>query len=131
MSSFNPSAVPGPASQFIDFVNACPSPFHAVQEASNRLIKAGFTEIKERDAAWQIQPNGKYFFTRNKSSVVAFAVGGQWSPTTGTSGVSVVAAHTDSPCLKLKPVSKKSAQGYLQVGVQCYGGGLWFTLVLF
>ena len=40
----------------------------------------------------------------------------------------MVAAHTDSPCLKLKPKSRLEKHGYLQLGVQTYGGGLWFAL---
>lgn len=39
----------------------------------------------------------------------------------------MVGTHTDSPCLRLKPVSKASSDGYLQVGCECYGGGLWHT----
>ncbi|KAA8540704.1 hypothetical protein F0562_024377 [Nyssa sinensis] len=42
-------------------------------------------------------------------------------------GIHIIGAHTDSPCLKLKPVSKLSKGGYLEVGVQTYGGGLWHT----
>lgn len=42
-------------------------------------------------------------------------------------GFHIIGAHTDSPCLKLKPVSKVTKGGCLEVGVQTYGGGLWYT----
>ncbi|KAI8385029.1 peptidase M18 [Radiomyces spectabilis] len=121
---FNPS-VPEEAREFLDFVNASPSPFHATHEAAERLRKAGFKEIKERDS-WNgtIERNGKYFFTRNGSSIVGFTVGGAYKP---GNGFSILGAHTDSPCLKLKPISKKEKSGYLEVGVQLYGGGIWHT----
>jgi aspartyl aminopeptidase len=89
------------------------------------LEKAGFAKIRERDD-WSgaVKPGGKYYLTRNGSSIVAFAVGAKWQP---GGPVGMVGAHTDSPCLRLKPVSRKSAAGFLQVGVETYGGGIWHS----
>ncbi|KAJ3012738.1 hypothetical protein HKX48_006113 [Thoreauomyces humboldtii] len=113
------------ASGFIKFVNASPSPFHAVESARKQLLAAGFSEIAERDSwAGKLKRGGKYFFTRNRSAIAAFAVGGKYE---SGNGFAVVGAHTDSPCLKVKPHSKKEKLGYTQVGVQTYGGGLWHT----
>jgi aspartyl aminopeptidase len=81
--------------------------------------------LQERDP-WSssLQPGGKYYLTRNASTIVAFAIGSQWKP---GNPIAMVGAHTDSPCLRVKPVSKRTADGFLQVGVECYGGGLWHT----
>ncbi|KAJ3265414.1 hypothetical protein HDU77_005437 [Chytriomyces hyalinus] len=111
------------AKDFLTFVKASPSPFHAVAEARRRLETAGFTGISEKDA-WNVKRNGRYFFTRNQSSIVAFVVGGAYK---SGNGFSIIGAHTDSPCLKIKPISKKETAGYMKVGVECYGGGLWNT----
>ncbi|KAG2603516.1 hypothetical protein PVAP13_5KG776400 [Panicum virgatum] len=42
-------------------------------------------------------------------------------------GFNIIAAHTDSPCLKLKPRSATFKSGHQMVNVQTYGSGLWHT----
>ncbi|XP_059645207.1 probable aspartyl aminopeptidase [Cornus florida] len=111
------------ALDFIDFLNSSPTAFHAVDEAKKRLTSAGYEQISERKD-WNLQAGKKYFFTRNQSTIIAFAIGKKY---VAGNGFHIIGAHTDSPCLKLKPVSKVSKGGYLEVGVQPYGGGLWFT----
>jgi len=95
-----------------------------VHSAIQRLSKAGFQEIKERESWSRLQPGGKYYLTRNASSIVAFAIGKKWQP---GNPIAMIGAHTDSPALRVKPVSKKSSNGFLQVGVETYGGGQFRT----
>ena len=117
------------AEKFLGYIDNTPTPFHLCAVTGARLLAAGFTELNEDEpwaSAGQIVAGGKYFYTRNQSTLVAFVVGGAY---TAGGGFKVVGAHTDSPVLKVKPVSKKvdKASGLLQLGVECYGGGLWHT----
>ncbi|KAE9964333.1 hypothetical protein BLS_008449 [Venturia inaequalis] len=113
------------ARDFLTFVDASPTPFHAVQSAKEKLEKAGFKHIKERDP-WSstLQPGGKYYLTRNGSTLVAFAIGEKWK---SGNPLAMIGAHTDSCTFRIKPVSKRQSDGFIQVGVEAYGGGLWHT----
>ena len=61
------------------------------------------------------------------TTIIAFAVGEKFDPLTNGSGYTIIGAHTDSPCPKLKPASKLTKAGFLALSVVGYGGGLWST----
>ena len=101
----------------ISFIDASPTPYHAVAEAARRLTDAGFVEIDERDE-WPGDPGGR--FVRRGGSLVAWRGGATGPP----SGFRVLGAHTDSPNLRVKPQPDLSSAGWRQVGVEVYGGAL-------
>ncbi len=109
-----------------EFLAASPTPFHAVAQMAARLADAGFERLVESEA-WRLAPEGRYWLSRNDSSILAWRM-----PTRGAlseSGFRMVGAHTDSPCLKVKPQPELYRHGYLQLGVEVYGGALlnpWF-----
>ncbi len=111
----------------LDFIQQSPTPFHAVQNMVFILENAGFQRLDEKEQ-WFIQQKqvqGRYFVTRNDSSIVAFDI----KQPLLEQGVRMVGAHTDSPCLKVKPNPELVRQGYVQLGVEVYGGVLlnpWF-----
>jgi len=109
----------------IDFLKASPSPFHATASLARRLEAAGYQRLDEREP-WQAQAGGRYYVTRNDSSLIAIQLGRR-APLDG--GLRLVGAHTDSPCLRVKPQPELARQGYWQLGVEVYGGALlapWF-----
>jgi aspartyl aminopeptidase len=109
----------------LEFLKQSPTPFHAVDNIHEILKAAGFVHLYEGDE-WDISPGGSYYAIRNDSSLIAFTIGAH--PMTET-GLRIVGAHTDSPCLKVKPQPEITKNGYLQLGVEVYGGALlnpWF-----
>jgi aspartyl aminopeptidase len=108
-----------------DFIAAACTPFHAVAEIARRLEAGGFLAIDEGGMR-SVTPGGRYYVTRNGSSIIAFVCGKLAPP---LAGMRMVGAHTDSPCLMVKPAPEKLRNGCFQLGVQVYGGALlnpWF-----
>jgi aspartyl aminopeptidase len=112
------------AKKFVTFLNCSRSHFNAVETVKQKLQTAGFIQLYENQPWTALTKNKKYFYTRNGSSIVAFAIPPNYVP---GDGINLVGAHTDSPNLKLKPINAVQKMGMLQVGVETYGGGLWFT----
>ncbi len=105
------------------FIDASPTPYHAVVEAQRRLSAAGFRDCPEREL-WDLSPGDRRMVVRNGGSLIALQVGSE-SPVEG--GFRIVGAHTDSPNLRLKPLADHVAQGYRQLAVEPYGGILLHT----
>lgn len=109
----------------MDFIAMSPTPFHAVEQMVYKLECAGYQRLYESDA-WQLQKQQGYFVLRNDSSIIAFKLGEE---DVAETGIQMVGAHTDSPCLKVKPQPEIISKAYLQLGVEVYGGALlnpWF-----
>lgn len=116
------------ANEAMRYFDSSPDPFHAVQTSMGMLEAAGFKELSDEGCEdfSTLKRGGKYFFTRNKSTIVAFCIGNKYQP---GNGFKIIGGHTDSPILKIKPRSKRSpgASSFVQLAVECYGGGLWHT----
>ncbi|HLS98914.1 MAG TPA: M18 family aminopeptidase [Porticoccaceae bacterium] len=111
--------------RLLAFLAASPTPFHAVANLAAALDAAGFIRLDEL-APWALAPGERYYCTRNGSSIIAFVVG---SAPLDVGGIRLVGAHTDSPCLMVKPQPEITTRGYFKLGVEVYGGALlapWF-----
>lgn len=111
------------AQDLLDFIDASPSPWHAVASAEHLLARHGFTRLEEQ-ADWALQPGQSYYVVRGGASIIAFRLGTQ---ALTDSGLRMVGAHTDSPGLRLKPKAAHSSAGMLRLGVEVYGGPILAT----
>lgn len=111
------------AQDLLDFIDASPSPWHAVESLSGRLAQAGFTRLEESER-WTLAPGGRYCVARGGASLIAFVVGAAPLP---EAGLRLVGAHTDSPGLRLKPNAPHCADGLARLGVEVYGGPILAT----
>lgn len=103
---------------YFDFLNKSVSPFHAVEEAAKRLEKHGFSKIEESDA-WQLEQGGRYYVTRNQSSIIAFVL-----PTEKPLFYHMTASHSDSPTFRIKK-DKLEGKYYAKAEVEGYGGMIY------
>ena len=101
------------------FIAASPSSFHTAAHVAERLIDAGFTSLHE-DAAWPDQPGGRFVVVRD-GAVIAWVVPAGADAATPAR---IFGAHSDSPGFKLKPRPTTGRLGWLQAGVEIYGGPL-------
>ncbi|MBI5898303.1 MAG: M18 family aminopeptidase [Rhodocyclales bacterium] len=106
------------ARDLIAFIDASPSPWHAVASAEACLREAGFTKLEETQR-WALKAGGRHYVVRGGSSLIAFVVG---TRPLAEAGFRIVGAHTDSPGLRLKPKAALGGDGLARVAVEVYGG---------
>jgi len=106
------------AQDLCDYIAQSPTPFHATANLLSLFTNAGFTKLNEGEA-WELKQNHAYVVTRNSSSIIAFRTGSDL-----TQGINMIGAHTDSPCLQIKPNPDLTKHGVSQLGVEVYGGAL-------
>ena len=107
----------------ISFLDESPTAFHVIASIKKKLVVSGYSELAESEK-WGLTEGGKYFVTRNDSSIIAFRV-----PRFNFTGFMIGSAHSDSPAFKVKENPEIVENGYVKINVEGYGGMLmapWF-----
>ncbi len=110
------------AQDLLNFIDASPSPWHAVQSIMQRLQAQGFVPLQEK-LRWKLETGSGYYVVRG-ASLIAFKIGQQPLPDTG---FRMIGAHTDSPGLRLKTNAAQASDGVVRLGVEIYGGPILAT----
>ena len=104
--------------ELMSFLDKSPTAFHAVASIKKKLVANGYSELAESEK-WELTEGGKYFVTRNDSSIITFRV-----PSFNFAGFMISAAHSDSPAFKVKENPEIVENGYVKLNVEGYGGML-------
>lgn len=111
--------------ELAEFLKSCPTAFHAVEAVRKELESNGYERFREHEE-WKLQPGGKYYVTRNDSSVIAFAIGTKLQDYS----FNIAASHSDFPTFKVKENAEiEVKKKYMQLNTEGYGGMLcstWF-----
>ncbi len=109
--------------EIVSFFNGAPTAFSAVRLFRERLLKEGYEDLTGKDL--KVRKGGRYFLTRNNSTVMAF----RCPSVTKEVSLHITASHTDCPLLKLKPKAVHKEAGYVCLNTEMYGGPIastWF-----
>ncbi|MFP4461775.1 MAG: M18 family aminopeptidase [Thermotogota bacterium] len=112
------------AGELISFIEKSPSRFHAIETAKLILKGAGFQplDIKEK---WELKSGGKYYTTKNDSSMAVFIVGME---SQGKRSFKIIGSHTDSPAIRIKPNPEmRVGKSYLKLNTEVYGGPILYS----
>ena len=108
----------------LEFINESPTNYHAILSVKERLLDNGFEQLFSGES-WRIEPGGKYFVTKNHSSLFAFVPG---TGNIAEEGFKLICAHSDSPTFRIKPNAEMLVEGkYLKLNTEVYGGPIMYT----
>ena len=115
------------------FIKDAVSPYHTVEESRKLLEISGFEELR-LDDIWKVKEGGRYYVEPFKTCIFAFSVNNiidyttdKPSVNTAPARIHIAAAHTDFPCLHIKPVAELESRGYLRINTEVYGGPILNT----
>jgi len=111
------------AALLCDFIDASPTPYHAVDSAAAMLNAAGVVKLDERDS-WALEPGRAYYVIRDGASLIAFRLG---KAVPSSSGFAFAGAHADAPGLRARMEKSVAARGFDRVAVEAYGGPIHST----
>lgn len=104
--------------QLLSFIKNATSPFHVVEQSADILMQSGFTELSFHET-WELEKGGTYFTKVYGTTLFAFTI----SKTLDASpSFRIASAHTDHPCLHIKPNPDYKEKDYLRINVELYGG---------
>lgn len=113
------------AENLIDYIYDSPTAFNAVETSKDLLLKNGFNELKMNEK-WKLKVGGKYFITKNSSSLTAFVINSD----NMQDGFRIIGSHSDSPTFRIKPNAEMTVENsYLKLNTEGYGGAIlstWF-----
>lgn len=101
------------------FLDGGVSPYHTVRLAADFLAAQGFAPLAP-GGAFDVAPGGRYF-VENGTFLAAFTVGQK------PDHFRIAAAHTDWPCLRVKPQPELVSGGCCRLSVEPYGGAILNT----
>lgn len=108
----------------LKFMDSSPCNFLAVKTIKEILNSNGYTEKELKDKI-TAEPGEKFYVTKNDSAIFAFKVGKK-SP--AETGFRIVAAHSDSPCFRIKPNAEMCGEGNIvRLNTEVYGGPILYT----
>lgn len=111
------------AKELMTYIKAATTSYHAVSEGIKILKEAKFKELSMREK-WDFSEGGSYYLSPFPTCLFAFTVGKSMKE---QQEFHIAAAHTDHPCLHIKPIAELTSRDYLKLNIEIYGGPILNT----